>query len=114
MIILRLGGGICSTKRIPLCCCSVQSRITPPKTEKNNISGEQLKSELRGGGAPASASSAGTDTNNGGGVEVPRQKYIATSKSDLLHAVVMDKHDDTKQQFLLLSSYAHLLLVQSL
>ncbi|KAK1394478.1 3-methyl-2-oxobutanoate hydroxymethyltransferase [Heracleum sosnowskyi] len=105
MIFLRLGGAICTTKRIPFSCCSVQSRI---KTEKNGpefISGEQLKSELRGGGAPASAAAAlRADTNNGGGVEVPRQKYIATSKSHLLHAIVVDEDDDFKHQFLLLSS----------
>lgn len=111
MIILRLGGVISTTKPIPFSCCSLQSRITPTNTQTNapnSISGEQLESEFRGGGAPASASAAAlrADTNNGGGgVEVPRQNYIATSKSDLLDAIVMDEDDDdVKQKFLLLSS----------
>lgn len=110
MILLRLGGVITTSKSIHLPCCSIQSRITPTNTEKNGPDFEQLKSELRGGGTPASASASAAaalraDTNNGGGVEVPRQKYIATSKFDLLDAIVMDEEDDVKQQFLLLSSY---------
>ncbi|XP_063949374.1 uncharacterized protein LOC108205289 isoform X2 [Daucus carota subsp. sativus] len=107
MILLRLGGVITTSKSIHFPCCSIQSRITPTNTEKNGPDFEQLKSELRGGGTPASASAAAAlraDTNNRGGVEVPRQKYIATSKFDLLDAIVMDEEDDVKQQFLLLSS----------
>ncbi|KAL8115458.1 hypothetical protein AgCh_022087 [Apium graveolens] len=94
MIILSLGGGICSSKRIPVCCCSVESRI---KSEKKSPQLEQLKWE-----PPPSSSSSSSSANNG--VEVPRHKYISTSKSHLLDALVMDKDDHFKHHFLLLSS----------
>ncbi|KAL8115459.1 hypothetical protein AgCh_022087 [Apium graveolens] len=93
MIILSLGGGICSSKRIPVCCCSVESRI---KSEKKSPQLEQLKWE-----PPPSSSSSSSSANNG--VEVPRHKCL----DSILHAEHKSILEEMRVDYDLLQSTRH-------